>query len=233
MVDGRQGRSCVLDGIGVAQVGIVDQERAHRTDKIERTRDDDRARAGRGRPPARRSGPRRRGPSRPDPPNAWPAPQRASPAARPGVVHTTVASVIARDVVNARDDPVHVLVGHRCGHQRDRTVRQVRAEVVERGRQGGRPGRVVGPVQEDVASRLPDELEAAGPDGAGVPAPARSRRRRSRSRPPRGRRGSRRRSPRWRPGGDHGDPLAFGRGRAARSRSHPGPSRGAAPARPR
>ena len=156
--------------------------------------------------PARRSGPPRRGPSpATDPPTRGQLRRGHRPRHRPARAHDRRVGHCPRRRQGA-DDAVDVLVGHRCRHQRDRTVRQVRAEVVERGRQGRRPGRVVGPVQEDVASRSTVmSSRRPGQTALAYPAPARRRRR---CRDPgrlEGVEESRRRSRRWRPGGDHGD----------------------------
>ena len=70
---------------------------------------------------------------------------------------------------HARD----VLVGHRRGDERDRARLDERPEVVERGRQGGRAGRVMGAVEQHVPVPGPEQLQAARPDGIGISAAAR------------------------------------------------------------
>ena len=131
------------------------------------------------------------------------------------------------------DDARDVLVGHRRGDERDRAGRQVRPEVVEGGREGGRPGRVVGTVEQHVPAAGRDQLETARPDGASRSRAGGRRPGRWRCPPPRARRASHRRWPRWQPDAARAGRPASGRAAAGRSRCRRGPSRGAAPARPR
>ena len=125
------------------------------------------------------------------------------------------------------DDRRHVLVGHGRPDEHRRTrrsgvaAREVRAEVVERPREGRGAVRVVGAVEEHLAPPPAgcvglDQLEPAGPACRRVPLPPRGVRDAGDARPPRARPAARPRPRRWRPGGARG----------ARPRS--GPSRGSA-----
>jgi hypothetical protein len=70
------------------------------------------------------------------------------------------------------DDTGDVLVGHRCGEQRQPAGAEEWPQLIERRGERGRPGRVVRAVEEDVPAVDAEQLEPAGPANVGVPASA-------------------------------------------------------------
>ena len=69
------------------------------------------------------------------------------------------------------DHPVDILVGHRRGDEGRPAGCEKRPKIVERGRQGRRPGRVVGPVEQDVAAFDREQLQPTGPASRRVTLP--------------------------------------------------------------
>ncbi len=123
-------------------------------------------------------------PGRRRPPGRGERPRPAAPAARRAAVHTTVAPASGRAGRDRRDDRRHVLVGHGRPdqHRRPRrsgvAAREIRAQVVERRREGGGAVGVVGAVEQHLAPapvrRIGvDQLEPAGPARRRVALPPR------------------------------------------------------------
>ncbi len=111
---------------------------------------------------------------------------------------------------------------------------EVRPQVVERRGECGRPGGVVGAVEQHLPGAAParirdvEQLEAARPARGGVAAPAGVVGDRARSPRRRARRGARRRRPHWRPGGGPAarSTVAPRRGRSTVSASRVQPTTG-------
>ena len=224
----------------VAQVGVVHEPAPHRPDEIERAGDDDRARAVAERLVQRRGrvgGDDRVG--RSPAPAAAPAPRQASSAGqRPrqvdGRAHDPRVARATGPAASAAMTPSTSLSAIDAVTSVSGPVREERAQVVERRREGGGAGRVVRAVEQHLAA-----ADVAGARGGPARRRSRSRVRRAasrrpwRCRRPRARRAARRRRRRSPPGAGRAGRPASGRAAAARPRSRRGPSRGAAPARPR
>ena len=221
----------------VAQLRVVDQVAADGADEVQRPGHDRRPAPRRVPARARRSGRVRRSTSaiarRRSPPTGRQLVGGHRTRRRRRVVAMTVAPSSEDGLgQGASTMPSTSLSAIGAHHERQRSRRQVRSQIVERLGERSRAGRVVGAVEQDLVRRRPSAARA-GP--ARPPSRSRGDERPSspsRSPPRRARRGLRRRPRRWRPGDDRGARPGSARGGAARRSGRRGPSRGAARAPP-